>query len=122
MKNDPKRSSSQTVKKTSVRDAKKPDQRAPKQKDINKEDDPYIAAVRKALISLHGDVKDGKLLVETVRLRLNETILSGFALERDSNKLLAKMLRYMGLLVEAGTRKKSAVFWDTDIISQRHVS
>lgn len=110
MKLNQKRSSFQTVNKSQVRDAKIHATRA------SKDDDPYIAAVRKALISLQGDIVDGKLLVETVRLTLNEMIGSKFALERDSNKLLAKMLRYIGLQVEPGTRKTAAVFWGADII------
>ena len=101
---------------TSKMDVKRHTTPTPKEKDRNKEEDPYIAVIRKALISLLGEVQDTKLLVETVRLRVNEKIPSGFELERDSNKLLTKMLRFMGLKVVPGNRFTAAVIWDAEVI------
>lgn len=83
---------------------------------VSKDQNPYRAVIRKALVSLQGEVKGGKLVLTRVRKKVNELLPEKMELEVNDNKQLATWLRDMGLEVTTGTGNKSVVLWNADII------
>lgn len=82
----------------------------------NHQSDPYSEVFRKALISMDGDVKNGKLLLKQLREAVNKLLPQDLALS-DKDKKIGTWLRDLGLTVREGTGNKTYVHWDENIIS-----
>lgn len=81
----------------------------------------YGHVFMKALASLKDDVKNGKLLLKQVRVRVNELLPQDLALgEKDKN--LGAWLRKQGFEVQAGAKNKTFVLWDESLVTGGEVS
>jgi hypothetical protein len=80
-------------------------------------EDQYREKIKESLISLHGDFKNRKLLLQSVLDKVNEQLHAKLTL---SSQQLGAILRDMDLEVKASTKNKSYVYWDDDIIQQQN--
>jgi len=76
----------------------------------------YRDVLMKALVSLKGDVKNGKLLLKQVRKRVNE-LLPGDLVLGEKDKRLGAWLREQGFTVETGAKNMTFVHWDESIVT-----
>jgi hypothetical protein len=82
---------------------------------VGKEDvnDQYEDKIKKCLISLRGEFKNNKLLLQRVLVEINEQLPSKLTLK---TKQLSNLLRNMDLVVKPSNASKSYVIWDDEII------
>ncbi|MDY0301425.1 MAG: DUF3987 domain-containing protein [Trichlorobacter sp.] len=73
------------------------------------ERNPYHATLHKALDSLQGDVTGGRLLLSSIRDRMNEMLPVDMRIETTQNKRLATWLKEIGLTVTKRADNKSVV-------------
>jgi hypothetical protein len=73
------------------------------------ERNPYHVTLHKALDSLQGDVSGGRLLLSSIRDRMNEMLPVDMQVEATQNKRLATWLKEIGLTVTKRADNKSVV-------------
>jgi hypothetical protein len=77
--------------------------------------DPFSEVFMKAVMDLKDDFKGGKLLLQRVRVRVNELLPSDLALGIKDKKL-GTWLRDLGLDVREGNANKTYVHWNDEIL------